>query len=1015
MDGERRRGAPTGRERRLELVTPGSGEGRGLRVGEALRASISPALQVTAGVLGVGLAACALVIGLRVKPLHPLDAGRAIAEALAIAIPVAAGLYALRREQTARFARLLIFAGLGFAPVMLAMVEESVPYSIGRVWAWCLLAGIVYLLLAFPVGRLVTRADRWIAGSAVAIVAFLYLPSVLFEQFPVPSPWTGCHSACPPNAFAITDSEPGVVSALTSIRDLVGVILYLAAATTILHRRWGRSEVARRVHGPVLAVATVYFLASAAFLVGRKISPDADLTEVLALVALVSTPALVVAFFAGLIRWRIAAHNAWRQLTAGGEASHVRDLIAEAVKDPSVEIGYWGGRERRWIDEEGRPFALPPAGSVRAVNEVSSKGHLMAIIVHEDAYSIESALREVVQGVTLMALAQQRVEAEARASLRDLTESRTRILSAIDRDRLRIERDLHDGAQQRLIALKVVADRGAEDAAGDAEQAAALFRRIGSDASAALDEVRALARGVYPALLVDHGLVEALRDAAARSPVHAQVRARGVRRYPQEVEAAVYFCCLEALQNAEKHSGATSITIDLIGNGEVRFEVRDDGCGFEPAEPQHGAGLGNMSDRVEAVGGKLRIDSVPGAGTRVAGRVPMLPDHVPVEIERLVLRAADALEDAMGVYRAVRTSSGKVVDFAVEHVNDAACRSEGLSREAQVGKTLGQLRPGYIRSPAFEWHCEALESETPLEREEYQYAGLPGNQRLQAAYEVRAAALGAGRLALVWRDISVRKRAEHQLKLRAEALGREREGVCIVRASSGTIVYANPQLESMFGYARGELEGRPASDLDWTEKQQARTLWRAANRFEARCRRKDGGEMWCEVNIDGFEDSDLGWCWVAAHHDITEAKDEERSVQSQSDQLKRALRNLPALAYTTDRDLHTTLLFDSLVDPDRDGMPLSAPDAELLGPSLARHVTELNRRVLVSGRAADAEVDVDIQGPVTVFLAAEPLHADDGSVAGVVGSVVERSSDRIRAEVRSEPVRRSGPRALRRR
>jgi PAS domain S-box-containing protein len=496
----------------------------------------------------------------------------------------------------------------------------------------------------------------------------------------------------------------------------------------------------------------------------------------------------------------------------------------------------------------------------------------------------------------------------------------------------------------------------------------------------------------------------------------AEVRTRGVRRYPQEIESAVYFCCLEALQNAEKHARASSITIDLIGNGELRFEVRDDGIGFEPSAEHDGAGVGNMSDRVEAVGGKLRIDSVPGAGTRVAGVVPMLPDHVPAEIERLVLRAADALEDAMGIYRVVRTASGTVVDFAVEHVNDMACRLEGLSREAQVGKTLGQLRPGYVRSSSFEWHCKALESEEPIVREEVEYAGSAGSRRLEAAYEVRAASLGAGRLALVWRDITARKRAEHWLELRAEALGRERDGVFIVRAASATIVYANPQLEEMFGYSQGELEGRPASKLDWIDESgKSHAHWRAADRFEAACRRKDGSRIWCEVTIDGFDDDDLGWCWVAVHHDVTERRESFEALAQQREQLRRALRNLPALGYITDRDLRATVLFDNLVEPARGEMPLTGTDSDLFGASLARHVTKLNSRVLVSERPADAEVEVDIGGPMTVLIAAEPDRAADGTVLGIVGSIVARTSPRIGSQFGSETARAGRARALRRR
>ena len=1017
MEGPRPTGASARSGRTLELVKAGSPPLRARGAGNASGGLLLvPAVQVGVAVLAAGLATAALVIGLSVDPLRPLGVVRAAAEALAISLSVAAGLYALRRTQSVRFARLLVLAGLGFAPVMLAMLDESVPYSIGRAWAWTVLAGIIYLLLAFPVGRLTTRGDRWLAASAFAVLLVLYLPTVLFAEFPMPSPWTGCVSACPTNAFKISGSEPGFVSALVSMRDVLAIAVYAGAGLAVGMRRARSSPLSRRVHGPVLAVASLYFFATAAFLAVRKASADADVAEVIGLTALVLTPAFVLAFIAGLIRWRIAAMGTWRQLASDGEAGRIREVLAEALRDPGLEVGFWGGSQRQWIDEDGRPFALPPDGSVRAATEVTSKGRRIAILVHEDSVTAETALQEVVQGVTLMALAHQRLEAEARASLRELSESRSRILAAIDRDRLRIERDLHDGAQQRLIALKINADRGAQSAGSDTGDAAALFKRIGSEATAALDEVRALARGVYPALLVDHGLTEALRDAASRSSVSAEVRTRGVRRYPQEIEAAVYFCCLEALQNAEKHASPSSITIDLIGNGELRFEVRDDGIGFDLAAEQDGAGVGNMSDRVEAVGGKLRIDSVPGAGTRVAGRVPMLPDHVPAEIERLVLRAADALEDAMGIYRAVRTASGNVVDFAVEHVNDKACQMEGLSREAQVGKTLGQLRPGYERSPSFEWHCKALESEEPILREEVEYAGTAGSRRLQAAYEVRAASLGAGRLALVWRDITARKRAEHWLELRAEALGRERDGVFIVRAASATIVYANARLEEMFGYSQGELEGRPASKLDWIDASgESHARWRAADRFEAACRRKDGSRIWCEVTIDGFDDVDLGWCWVAVHHDVTERRESFEALVQQREQLRRALRNLPALSYVTDRDLRATLLFDNLVDPARGGMPLTGTDSDLFGASLAKHVTKLNSRVLVSERPAGTEVEVDIGGPMTVLIAAEPDRAADGTVLGIVGSIVERTSHRVRAELGSEAARARRTRPLRRR
>src|SRR4051794_9398264 len=250
MEGQRRTRASAGSGRRLELVETGSAALRLAGTENAPRGPLLvPGMQIGAGVLAAGLATAALVIGLSIDPLQPLDVVRAIAEALAIGLSVAAGLYALRRPQSAPFARLLVLTGLGFAPVMLALLDEPVPYGIGRIWGWMVLAGIIYLLLAFPVGHLVARRDRWIAGSALALVLLLYLPTVLFAEFPVPSPWTACGSSCPSNAFQITSNEPGFVSVLVNLRDYLGIAVYAAAATAVALRLARSSQLSRRVHG----------------------------------------------------------------------------------------------------------------------------------------------------------------------------------------------------------------------------------------------------------------------------------------------------------------------------------------------------------------------------------------------------------------------------------------------------------------------------------------------------------------------------------------------------------------------------------------------------------------------------------------------------------------------------------------------------------------------------------------------------------------------------------------------
>ena len=197
-------------------------------------------------------------------------------------------------------------------------------------------------------------------------------------------------------------------------------------------------------------------------------------------------------------------------------------------------------------------------------------------------------------------------------------------MAGADRERQRIERDLHDGAQQSLVALRIRLELAGEllrESPAGAEQ---LLGNLSREVDDALEQVRSLARGVYPSLLSDRGLGEALRSAALRSPVRTTVDADGVGRQSPEIEAAVYFCCLEAIQNAMKHaSGVETISVSLAVNEDLRFEVRDDGAGFARDEVTSSAGLTNMSDRLAAVGGVLVIRTAPGTGTCVCGTVPL--------------------------------------------------------------------------------------------------------------------------------------------------------------------------------------------------------------------------------------------------------------------------------------------------------------------------------------------------------------------------------------------------------
>jgi signal transduction histidine kinase len=243
-------------------------------------------------------------------------------------------------------------------------------------------------------------------------------------------------------------------------------------------------------------------------------------------------------------------------------------------------------------------------------------------VVIELARQLGLALRNVRLDSALQASTE-----ELRRQAEELRASRARVVSAADAERRRIERDLHDGAQQHLVGLVVNLRLARELADADPAEAKALLESLGDHAKQAFDELRELAHGIYPPLLLDRGLAEALRAVASRAPLGARVDADAIGRYPPQVEATVYFCCAEALQNAAKHAGAAAhATVDVREEqGMLRFEVADDGAGFDPRSAPRGAGLTSMGDRLGALGGHLTVAAEPDGGTRIRGAIPLPP------------------------------------------------------------------------------------------------------------------------------------------------------------------------------------------------------------------------------------------------------------------------------------------------------------------------------------------------------------------------------------------------------
>ena len=208
--------------------------------------------------------------------------------------------------------------------------------------------------------------------------------------------------------------------------------------------------------------------------------------------------------------------------------------------------------------------------------------------------------------------------------IEELRASRQRVVAAQDEERRRLERNIHDGAQQQLVALTVKLRLLEQLAERDPEKAREMAEQIQLDATSALDDLRDLARGIYPPLLADKGLPAALDAQARKSPVPVSVECEDLGRFSQDVEAAIYFSCLEALQNVAKYANASRVTISLArSDGHLVFAVADDGVGFDPAAAHRGTGLQGIADRMDALRGRLEVESAPGAGTTLSGSLPV--------------------------------------------------------------------------------------------------------------------------------------------------------------------------------------------------------------------------------------------------------------------------------------------------------------------------------------------------------------------------------------------------------
>jgi signal transduction histidine kinase len=518
----------------------------------------------------------------------------------------ACGLIAWRRRPDSRSGLLMAVAGAGFfVSALLVQIEapaaQTAAILLQELWAPVFVA----LLLTFLTGgRLESTVDWLLVGALVLALwvgQFVWL--LFYEQ-------EGNLLAVFPNADIADAVDKGQ-------RSLAG--LACVAVAVVVAARWrAASRPRRRALLPSVAGSAALLL-FAALLTNDIVTGSRSQTVLwLAIVSLVSVPA---AFLVGLLRSRLAR---------GGLADLFRDLkttrgfalqeaLAKTLGDPSLVVAYRLPESLGYADADGRPVLVPPVAGDRSAATVESDGIELAALVYDASLDDDPELVEAVRAAAGMALENERLQAESQAQLAEVQASRERIVAAGDAERRRLERNLHDGAQQRLVALSLQL-RLLQGRVGDDPSAQELVSTASTQLAQSLAELRELARGIHPAVL-DHGLEAALDSLAARSTVATTVSYEATEPLPEPVELAAYFVASEALANVAKYAQATSVRLRVSHVGpHAVIEIADDGVGG--ADEAGGSGLRGLADRVEALDGRLRVVSPSGAGTVVTAELP---------------------------------------------------------------------------------------------------------------------------------------------------------------------------------------------------------------------------------------------------------------------------------------------------------------------------------------------------------------------------------------------------------
>lgn len=471
-----------------------------------------------------------------------------------------------------------------------------------------------HLLMIYPSGRFETKSE-------LGLVLLGYFDALVLALLAVLLLDTQSHcSTCPQNPLSISASADAF-NAVSVFRLVLDGVLTTGLAVAMTRRWYGAVPSQRAIMAPIVAAGAVAFGVFATVFVSEAAGASAEIVQSLDLALLVACAAVPYAYLFAMIRGRFTRAGSVNDLVAtladdrrlNGD---LRDALSVALGDPSLELAYWLPARRQYVDSEGHCVELPREASTRVSYQVQHNGELIAAVVHDKSIDDHPELIRAAAGAAALWLENERLEAELRAHVIELRRSRARLVDATDAERRRIERDLHDGAQQQLISIAVKLGRLRRRIADKSTDGTALLDEAVSDLMQAADELRQLAIGVHPAAVSDLGVSAVLSELAVRAPLPVNVTTAPDRRFAPQVESTVYFVVSEALTNVAKHAKATRAAVSVVErDGMLVVEVRDDGVGG--ADVCAGTGLAGLADRAAALDGYFKVSSEVGQGTLV--------------------------------------------------------------------------------------------------------------------------------------------------------------------------------------------------------------------------------------------------------------------------------------------------------------------------------------------------------------------------------------------------------------